>query len=194
MNPKNSKKSPIHENADANITCDFGDGDISRSRSFLSNTCDTYIHTYIASSIIVRYHIFWIAYIFILNCNSSVIHNKSSFFGEKIIDLLWITFLLSIFELLQHAIVFLLQVVKLREVFPHGTGFVLVFEYMLSDLSEVIRIAERPLTEAQVKSYMLMLLKGVAFCHENNIMHRVRLSFCIGLVLRCLLWFKLWRQ
>ena len=31
MNPKNSKKSPIHENADANITCDFGDGDISRS-------------------------------------------------------------------------------------------------------------------------------------------------------------------
>ncbi|KAK2175954.1 hypothetical protein NP493_694g01004 [Ridgeia piscesae] len=64
------------------------------------------------------------------------------------------------------------HVVKLREVFPHGTGFVLVFEYMLSDLSEVIRIAERPLTEAQVKSYMLMLLKGVAFCHENNIMHR----------------------
>ena len=38
MNPKNSKKSPIHENADANITCDFGDGDISRSRSFLSTT------------------------------------------------------------------------------------------------------------------------------------------------------------
>ena len=38
MNPKNSNKSPIHENADANITCDFGDGDISRSRSFLSNT------------------------------------------------------------------------------------------------------------------------------------------------------------
>ena len=25
MNPKNTKKSPIHENADANITCDFGD-------------------------------------------------------------------------------------------------------------------------------------------------------------------------
>ena len=27
---KYEKKSPIHENADANITCDFGDGDISR--------------------------------------------------------------------------------------------------------------------------------------------------------------------
>ncbi len=63
--------------------------------------------------------------------------------------------------------------VKLREVFPHGTGFVLVFEYMLSDLAEVIRNADRPLSEAQVKSYMLMLLKGVAFIHANNIMHRV---------------------
>ncbi|KAK7481799.1 hypothetical protein BaRGS_00026946 [Batillaria attramentaria] len=43
---------------------------------------------------------------------------------------------------------------------------------MLSDLSEVIRKSERPLTEAQVKSYMLMLFKGLAFLHENNIMHR----------------------
>ena len=30
MNAKNTKKSPIHENADVNIACDFGDGDISR--------------------------------------------------------------------------------------------------------------------------------------------------------------------
>ena len=30
MNPTNTKKSPIHENADVNITCDFGDSDISR--------------------------------------------------------------------------------------------------------------------------------------------------------------------
>jgi len=67
----------------------------------------------------------------------------------------------------------ILQVVKLHDVFPHGTGFVLVFEYMLSDLSEVIRNSDRPLTDGQVKSYMMMLLKGVAFCHHNKIMHRV---------------------
>ena len=30
MNPKNTKKSAIHENADANITCNFRDSDISR--------------------------------------------------------------------------------------------------------------------------------------------------------------------
>ena len=37
MNAKNTKKSLIHENADANITCGFGDGDISRSRSRLTH-------------------------------------------------------------------------------------------------------------------------------------------------------------
>ena len=36
--PKYEKKSPIHENADANITCDFGDGDISRFRIRLPHT------------------------------------------------------------------------------------------------------------------------------------------------------------
>lgn len=52
-------------------------------------------------------------------------------------------------------------------------GFVLVFEYMQSDLSELIYDAERPLSPAHIKSFMQMLLKGVAFMHEHNIMHRV---------------------
>ncbi|KAF6739838.1 Cyclin-dependent kinase 20 [Oryzias melastigma] len=64
------------------------------------------------------------------------------------------------------------HVVKLKDVFPHGTGFVLVFNFMLSDLSEVIRNHQQHLTPAQVKGYMVMLLKGVAFLHQNNIMHR----------------------
>ena len=38
MNAKNTNKSPIHENEGANITCDFGDGDISRFRSQLPHT------------------------------------------------------------------------------------------------------------------------------------------------------------
>ena len=58
MNAKNTKKSQIHENADANITCDFGDGDISRSRSRLT-------HTRTASSIIVRFPM-------LLNINFSI--------------------------------------------------------------------------------------------------------------------------
>ncbi|XP_062955477.1 cyclin-dependent kinase 20-like isoform X3 [Cynocephalus volans] len=63
-------------------------------------------------------------------------------------------------------------VVELKAVFPHGAGFVLAFEFMLSDLAEVVRHAERPLAQAQVKSYLQMLLKGVAFCHASNIVHR----------------------
>ena len=42
---------------------------------------------------------------------------------------------------------------------------------MHSDLSEVLRT--NVLTGAQVKSYMVMLLRGVAYCHDMNIMHRV---------------------
>ncbi|TPP62762.1 Cell division protein kinase 20, partial [Fasciola gigantica] len=63
-------------------------------------------------------------------------------------------------------------VVRLREVFPHGTGFVLVFDYMLTDLSEVIRNSDCPLTASHIKSYMIMLLSGVEVMHENGIMHR----------------------
>ncbi|VDP93257.1 unnamed protein product [Echinostoma caproni] len=64
-------------------------------------------------------------------------------------------------------------VVRLREVFPHGTGFVLVFDYMLTDLSEVIRNSDCPLTASHIKSYMIMLLSGVEVMHQNGIMHRV---------------------
>ncbi|XP_055128022.1 cyclin-dependent kinase 20 isoform X2 [Symphalangus syndactylus] len=63
-------------------------------------------------------------------------------------------------------------VVQLKAVFPHSAGFVLAFEFMLSDLAEVMRHAQRPLAQAQVKSYLQMLLKGVAFCHAHNIVHR----------------------
>ncbi len=67
-----------------------------------------------------------------------------------------------------------IQIVKLLDVFPHGMGYIFVFEYMLSDLSEVIRNVNQPLTNSQIKSYMRMLLNGVSFCHENRIMHRVK--------------------
>jgi len=53
-------------------------------------------------------------------------------------------------------------------------GYIFVIEYMLSDLSEVIRNVNQPLTNSQIKSYMRMLLNGVSFCHENRIMHRVK--------------------
>ena len=45
MNPKNTNKSLIHENADTNITCDFCDRDISRlGVAYLIHVIHTYIH------------------------------------------------------------------------------------------------------------------------------------------------------
>ena len=49
---------------------------------------------------------------------------------------------------------------RLHDVFAQGLGFVLVFEYMISDLSEMIHNIDLPLMEDQVKSYMEMLLRG----------------------------------
>ena len=54
MNAKNTRKKSIRENADANITCYFGDGDISRFRSRLPHTrTDGQTDGHIVSSIIV---------------------------------------------------------------------------------------------------------------------------------------------
>ena len=64
------------------------------------------------------------------------------------------------------------NIVRLFEVFPQGMGFVLVFEFMLSDLSEVLRNYRVLLSEPQIKCYMLMLLQGVAHCHRHSIIHR----------------------
>ena len=61
---------------------------------------------------------------------------------------------------------------RLYDVFPQGMGFVLVFEFMVSDLSEVIKDAQNPLSQEEIKGYMLMLLRGVAFIHEREVMHR----------------------
>ncbi|KAJ9585804.1 hypothetical protein L9F63_002395, partial [Diploptera punctata] len=63
-------------------------------------------------------------------------------------------------------------VVHLLDVFPQGLGFVLVFEYMPSGLWEILRDADNPLSASQMKTYMIMLLKGVSYLHEHSIMHR----------------------
>lgn len=37
----------------------------------------------------------------------------------------------------------------------------------------MLRDTQNPLTEAQIKTYTQMLLKGVDYMHDHNIMHRV---------------------
>ena len=63
--------------------------------------------------------------------------------------------------------------VRLYDIFPAGLGFVLVFEFMASDLAEMIADwSSAPLRPAQSKRYLQMLLRGMAYLHETGIMHR----------------------
>ncbi|XP_012258152.2 cyclin-dependent kinase 20 [Athalia rosae] len=64
------------------------------------------------------------------------------------------------------------NVAELLDVFPVGLDFVMVFEYMPSGLWEIIRDTGNPLNDSQKKTYIKMLLEGVSYMHENNIMHR----------------------
>ena len=68
----------------------------------------------------------------------------------------------------------LFQIVELQDYFSHDCSVVLVFEFMPSGLWEVLHDSNNPPAIAHIKSYMRMLLKGVAYLHEKSIMHRVR--------------------
>lgn len=47
-----------------------------------------------------------------------------------------------------------------------------VFEYMESDLEALIKDRTLILSEADVKSYMQMLLRSLDFCHSHWVLHR----------------------
>lgn len=63
-------------------------------------------------------------------------------------------------------------IVKMLDIIPHGMGFVLVMEYLPSNLYDVLRDCDNPLDESQIKCYLKMILLGVKYMHENHIMHR----------------------
>jgi len=53
----------------------------------------------------------------------------------------------------------------------------MVFEYMPTGLWEILRDSEISLTTVQIKTYMKMLLEGIAYVHGKNIIHRVYGSY-----------------
>jgi serine/threonine protein kinase len=69
------------------------------------------------------------------------------------------------------------NIIKLYDVYASvegGPGITLVFELMQTDLAKITKSLGKPLPEAHVKSYMQMLLKGLAYCHSCSLIHRVR--------------------
>lgn len=64
------------------------------------------------------------------------------------------------------------NVVDLVEVFSHKHNLCLVFEYMEHDLETLLKDPTVPFNAADIKSCMLMFLKGLKDIHEQNIIHR----------------------
>jgi cell cycle related kinase len=64
------------------------------------------------------------------------------------------------------------EVVQLQDFFAHGSCFVMVFEFMELDLAKLLQLMTRRLRTGEVKLVMLMILRGVAYCHASGIMHR----------------------
>ncbi|CAH2037063.1 unnamed protein product [Thlaspi arvense] len=64
------------------------------------------------------------------------------------------------------------HIILLIDAFPHKENLHLVFEFMETDLEGVIRDSNTFLSPADIKSYLLMTLKGLAYCHEKWVLHR----------------------
>lgn len=64
------------------------------------------------------------------------------------------------------------HIIELIDAFPHKGNLHIVFEFMETDLETVIRNTNIFLSPADIKSYMQMTLKGLAFCHKKWVLHR----------------------
>ncbi|KAK8337657.1 hypothetical protein V6Z12_A09G199400 [Gossypium hirsutum] len=64
------------------------------------------------------------------------------------------------------------NIIALIDAFPHKGNLHLVFEFMETDLEAVIRDRNIFLSPADIKSYIQMTLKGLAFCHKKWVLHR----------------------
>ncbi|KAF2154923.1 Pkinase-domain-containing protein [Myriangium duriaei CBS 260.36] len=66
------------------------------------------------------------------------------------------------------------NVVNLHDVIHTENKLMLVFEYMDKDLKKYMdsRGTRGMLDPITIKSFMHQLLKGIAFCHENRVLHR----------------------
>ena len=63
-------------------------------------------------------------------------------------------------------------IVKLIDFFPSETNMCIVFEFLPSDLSEVIAQSINPIPRSHLKAYSYMILQALQYCHSKNIIHR----------------------
>jgi cyclin-dependent kinase 7 len=64
------------------------------------------------------------------------------------------------------------NIIELIDVYHHHSNMNLVLEYLESDLESIIRDKSVVISPADIKSWMLMLFRGLDVCHQNWILHR----------------------
>ncbi|GAA6025425.1 hypothetical protein JCM8202_005293 [Rhodotorula sphaerocarpa] len=64
------------------------------------------------------------------------------------------------------------NVIELLDVYSNKSNLNLVLEFLDTDLEAVIRDKQLVFQQGDVKSWMLMTMKGLDFCHRNWILHR----------------------
>ena len=63
-------------------------------------------------------------------------------------------------------------IVKLFDVIHTETKLMLVFEYMDLDLKKFMDSRQGKLERPVIQTFMHQLLQGIAYCHDNHILHR----------------------
>lgn len=74
---------------------------------------------------------------------------------------------ISLLKELAHA-----NIVTLRDVVHENQKLYLVFEFLEQDLKKYMDYVGKKLDRLLVKSYMMQLVKGIAFCHSHRVLHR----------------------
>ncbi|BGP17384.1 hypothetical protein JCM10213_002867 [Rhodosporidiobolus nylandii] len=64
------------------------------------------------------------------------------------------------------------NVIELLDVFSTSSNLNLVLEFLTTDLEAVIRDKQLVFQQADIKSWMVMMMKGLEFCHRNWVLHR----------------------
>lgn len=64
------------------------------------------------------------------------------------------------------------NIVRLHDVLHSERNMTLVFEYCDQDLKKYFDTCGGKIDQQVVKSFMYQMLKGLAFCHNHNILHR----------------------
>ncbi|CAO3592322.1 unnamed protein product [Absidia cylindrospora] len=64
------------------------------------------------------------------------------------------------------------NIIELIDVFSHRTNLNLVLEYLNSDMEQVIKNKGILFMPADIKSWMMMMLRGLDHCHRSFVLHR----------------------